>query len=194
MYNLILVGLGLGFMVSSATYLVLNRAQRDIVLDRLHFRKRKVSGAFTPPRSLSPGKQGLPANTPPAAPDYGDVFPPSRRHALSELQPNALMGGGKSAKELGEQPADYSKRVPNMEVCNTDALADHVTATGFTVDEIKRLGNLPDYAALSGVPLPRAYPQFDISKARPRPYRPFRWAYHQTMCMYVRVRDHGYGR
>jgi hypothetical protein len=57
------------------------------------------------------------------------------------------------------------------------------TPTGFSVDDIKSLGDFPDYAALSGVPLPSPYPEHDIDKAKPRPYRPFRWAYHQTMCM-----------
>jgi hypothetical protein len=58
------------------------------------------------------------------------------------------------------------------------------TPTGFSVDDIKKLGDFPDYATLSGVPLPSAYPEHDIGKAMPRPYRPFRWAYHQTMCTY----------
>ena len=31
--------------------------------------------------------------------------------------------------------------------------------------------------------MPQPYHGFDIDKARSRPYRPFRWAYHQTMCM-----------
>jgi hypothetical protein len=42
----------------------------------------------------------------------------------------------------------------------------------------------PDYASLSGIPLPKAYLGFNITRALPRPYRPFRWVYHQTMCMY----------
>ncbi|KAG2421797.1 hypothetical protein HFD88_005773 [Aspergillus terreus] len=49
--------------------------------------------------------------------------------------------------------------------------------------DIKSLGKFPDYAALSGVPLPRSYLEFDINKALPRPYGPFRWAYHQTMSL-----------
>lgn len=55
------------------------------------------------------------------------------------------------------------------------------TPTGFSVAEIKALGDFPDYAELSGVPLPRPYPDFNIDKALPRPYRPLRWNYHQTM-------------
>ena len=53
---------------------------------------------------------------------------------------------------------------------------------GFTMEEIRALGDFPDYATLSGVPLPEAYPEFDIRTAKPRPFRPVRWAYHQTMC------------
>jgi hypothetical protein len=59
------------------------------------------------------------------------------------------------------------------------------TPCGFSTDDIKALGDFPDYATLSGVPLPRPYPEFDIKKAIPRPYRPFRWAYHQTMCKWT---------
>lgn len=41
---------------------------------------------------------------------------------------------------------------------------------------------LPDYSKLTGFPAPKPIPHFDIDNARPRPYRPFRWEYHQTMC------------
>jgi len=55
--------------------------------------------------------------------------------------------------------------------------------TGVSVREIRALGKFPDYAALSGIALPRECEEhFDIERALPRPYRPFRWGYHQTMC------------
>lgn len=57
--------------------------------------------------------------------------------------------------------------------------------TGFTpktAAEVKALGLYPDYEKLSGVPWPAPYEGFVLEKALPRPYRPFRWAYHQTMC------------
>lgn len=59
-----------------------------------------------------------------------------------------------------------------------------LTPTGFTVDEARDLvGNMPDYAELSGIPLPeRVWDDFTIENAQPRPYRPLRWSYHQTMC------------
>ncbi|KAK2467056.1 hypothetical protein APHAL10511_001314 [Amanita phalloides] len=41
----------------------------------------------------------------------------------------------------------------------------------------------PDYAQLTGVPLPNPLVDFKIDDARPRPYRPFRWEYHQTMSL-----------
>ncbi|KAG0126487.1 hypothetical protein HOY82DRAFT_111153 [Tuber indicum] len=50
-------------------------------------------------------------------------------------------------------------------------------------EEIESYGDFPDYAALTGVRLPAPYMEFDIKKALPRPYRPFRWAYHQTMSL-----------
>ena len=183
MYNLVLIAAGLAFLGSSIAFLVSNSKHRDIVLSRLNFRGRKASGSYTPPRSLSPKKQGLPSSdTQPSAPDYSNVFPPSRRHTLTDLLPGALNGEGSPAKELGQKVVDYSKRVPCTEVANAEPLRDHVTATGFTIEEIKRLGDFPDYATLSGVPLPSAYTNFDIKTAQPRPYRPLRWAYHQTMC------------
>ncbi|KAJ4488394.1 hypothetical protein J3R30DRAFT_3280163 [Lentinula aciculospora] len=40
-----------------------------------------------------------------------------------------------------------------------------------------------DYYKLSGVPAPNPLPDFDVDKAKARPYRPFRWSYHQTMSL-----------
>jgi len=56
-------------------------------------------------------------------------------------------------------------------------------ASGFSVKEIKALGDFPDYSEISGVPPPAPYENFDLDKALPRPYRPFRWPYHQTMSL-----------
>ncbi|KAH8810846.1 hypothetical protein F5884DRAFT_842831 [Xylogone sp. PMI_703] len=49
--------------------------------------------------------------------------------------------------------------------------------------DIQSLGEFPNYAKLSGIPLPTPYPEFDHQKAMPRPYRPFRWPHHQTMSL-----------
>jgi len=180
MYTLVPLAFGCVLFAATAIFLAFDSKRRDAVLNRLPIRRRRVTGSLTPPRSLSPGKQGLPPNKPSSAPDYSDIFPPHRREALADVQ---LTGNGKSAADSSKLPPDYSNRVPSEDVCNTDDLSEHVTATGFTVEEIRRLGDFPDYAALSGVPLPQKYEGFDIATAKPRPYRPIRWAYHQTMCM-----------
>jgi hypothetical protein len=181
----VLLAIGIAALATYVGLVLSDRRNRDALFSRYGFRRNRASGAFTPPRSISPEKQGLPPNKPPSSPEYGNVFPPSRRHILSEMPDGALKGSGKSARELGQQEPNYSKRVPSCEIANALELSDHVTATGFTVAEIKRLGDFPDYAALSGIPLPKAYEDFKIETALPRPYRPFRWAYHQTMCEWI---------
>lgn len=42
---------------------------------------------------------------------------------------------------------------------------------------------LPDFAQLTGFPHPKPLHGFNIAYARPRPYRPFRWEYHQNMSL-----------
>ena len=58
----------------------------------------------------------------------------------------------------------------------------YYTPTGFSTLDVRALGRFPDYAALSGVRLPHPVDAaWDISRAVFRPYRPFRWRYHQHM-------------
>ena len=177
--NVVLLALGVVFLVSSLSYLALNPKGRDVVLSRLRGSRQKATGTFTPPRSVSPEKNG----PPPTQQEKDEIFPPHRREALADLAADAMKGPGKSAKELSELPPNYSKLTPDKDACNTDDLLDHTTATAFTVEEIRRLGDFPDYATLSGIPLPSPYKEFNINTAMPRPYRPYRWPYHQTMCM-----------
>lgn len=151
-----------------STLALLKRSRRNVLLERLRVGGRRVSEARTPPRSLSPSKKGTPVEV-----DYSDTFPPSRRFALAEI----LKG-----EELDEPVGDWSKNVLPMETSYLDADETKSLPCGFSVKEIKALGDFPDYATLSGVPLPAPYPEFDIQKALPRPYRPLRWSYHQTMC------------
>jgi hypothetical protein len=182
MLSALLILLGALFIAAATASLVLDGKQRRVVLERFHIRRRRATGSLTPPRSLSPEKQSLPPNKAASTPDFSDVFPPSRRHALADLPPDALRGLGKSPEELSRIAPDYKLRAPSEEVWDAEESPHHVTATGFSVREIKRLGDFPDYAALSGIPLPQEYEGFDIATAKARPYRPIRWAYHQTMC------------
>lgn len=104
-------------------------------------------------------------------------FPPSCRHMLPDTTTDFVT-------DLREQ---HTKLLPDKQRIDPFEHRNHFTPTGVTLREIHHLGDFPDYASLSGVPLPEAYPEFDIAKAAARPYRPFRWAYHQTMCKQAAV-------
>ena len=172
--------LGLAFVIGTISYFVINEKQRHVLLSKFGHKSR-ARESLTPPRSLSPAKQGLPSNTPPGK-EYRDTFPPCRRSALGEITDKNFSVNGKPGKVLSELPHDTKKSIPDKEdnfAPGNDCL---FTPTGFTIEEVKALGDFPDYAALSGVPLPEAYPEFDINTAKARLFRPLRWAYHQTMC------------
>lgn len=182
MPSLYLYIFGIALAIVTVSYFAPDEKRRALLLSRFGLdRQRRLSWA--PSRSPSPAKQELPKKpTLPAGQEYRDTFPPSRRAALAELTDSRFSVGGKSGKGLSELPHNTSKPLPY----DTNVLASqykkHSTPTGFTVEEVKALGNFPDYATLSGVPLPAPYANFDVNTALARPYRPFRWEYHQTMC------------
>ena len=180
MASVLLLLLCASFLVSSAFILFSKQGRRNVLLDRIQFRRRRAtSGSKTPPRDLSPEKK-QPVELP--APDYSDTFPPSRRHTLAELDCDLPSILGRSRDVLANSPPDSRTSCLPFTKSYLDTRKPMYTPCEFSTDEIKALGDFPDYATLSGVPLPRPYHQFDINKAHPRPYRPFRWAYHQTMC------------
>lgn len=172
-----LLGLQAVALSVAVAYFVLNRQSRDAVLKRLHLSRRRDSGAKTPPRSLTPDPKEQ------AAPDYRDVFPPSRRCAFQDCHQELAGKLGKSVDELCDSPAHSRTKCLAIDQPFHEADGSAHTCTEFSVQEIKAMGDFPDYAALSGIRLPTAYPEFDIAKAQPRPYRPVRWAYHQTMSL-----------
>jgi hypothetical protein len=179
--------LGLTFVLSSTLYLLISKRRREIVLDRLRLRRRRTSGARTPPRSFSFQKDESDFLNEPA---YKDVFPPSRRLALAEAAPEFATRFPVLTGSLLQSTADKRPKCIPIDVPFDEADPEALSPTEISVEEIKALGDFPDYATLSGVPLPKPYPEFDIKKALPRPYRPFRWAYHQTMCQYTRTGIH----
>lgn len=155
---------GAVFVFSSVLLLTFHHERRTDVLKRFCSKRWKGSRSKTPPRSLSPEKQNV-YHAP--TPDYSSTFPPSRRSVISTL-------------EVPLQP--HTRCMLPMALSHHNAAGDMLTPCGFSIAEIKALGDFPDYASLSGVPLPKPYHEFDVCRALPRPYRPFRWAYHQTMC------------
>jgi hypothetical protein len=174
----LLLLLGAAFILSSAFLFFFKQDRRNVLLDRMHLRRRRTSGSGTPPRSLSPGKK-QPLSS--SSSDFSDTFPPSRRSVLSEI-PGLPSKLGKSGDALAASPPDSRSKCLPLATSYLEVKEPLYTPCEFSTDEIKALGDFPDYEKLSGVPLPRPYHEFDIKKARPRPYRPFRWNYHQTMC------------
>lgn len=164
---------GLALLGTTVTYIILTRSRGG--------RARKASTAKTPPRSLSPAKKQS-ASPAAYATDYKDVLPPPRREAMLSMKSNIP----KTASEQISEEHVLKNILPMTQ--NYETAEDGLyTSMGFSVKEVKEMEDLPDYSALSGVPLPNAYEEFKIEKALPRPYRPFRWNYHQTMCMFINI-------
>ncbi|KAG8425918.1 hypothetical protein J3459_008612 [Metarhizium acridum] len=115
----------------------------------------------------------------PKSTDYSDVFPPSQRKLLACIEP--ANGGGEDA--CSTSPSKHPEILLDLEEDYRLASPSRIVFSGFSVGEIRSLGSFPNYAALSEVPLPHAANDFDIATARPRPYRPLRWPYNQTMAI-----------
>ncbi|KAF2125986.1 hypothetical protein P153DRAFT_378231 [Dothidotthia symphoricarpi CBS 119687] len=154
---------GAAFIAGSAMVLLCQQGQRNIILARFRISRRRYSGSTTPPRSLSLSEKQVDIPV-----TYSDTFPPSRHSVWSGT---------------GVDSVDPETDVLPLEASYLDAKDSLYTPCGFSIKDIKSLGDFPDYAALSGVRLPQSHPVFDIKNALPRPYRPFRWAYHQTMSL-----------
>lgn len=101
--------------------------------------------------------------------EFEKTFPPSRRDAVV----NSTDPGASEYQALLTTCLE-----PLEKSCRR-------TPTGFSEADIHKLGSFPDYALLSGVRHPKPCPAFDINKAVFRPFRPFRWTYHQTMCEWL---------
>ena len=182
-----LIYLAIAVLLSNIALLALSKSQRETLYVSVSSwtpavaRGRRISSANTPPRSLTPEKK-VPNNAPPPA-GYKDLFPPSSREVLLKLAESLSTA---QKKRIGVREVDqeqFAKNIIPFEADYRGCGPSTYTPTEISMAEIKVLGDFPDYSKLSGVPLPEAYKEFEIEKARPRPYRPFRWAYHQTMCM-----------
>lgn len=175
-----LLWVGLAICLSVITYLSLSQRQKDVIIKRLRLRGRRSSNANTPPRSLSPENKE-PNNAPPKSSEYVTTFMPSQRDilktlSLSEPQREAL-------GDLTFDEKTFTSNIMGWEEDFRTCDESKYVASGFSVKEVKALGDFPDYAELSGVPTPAPYETFELDKAQPRPYRPFRWPYHQTMSL-----------
>ena len=124
-----------------------------------------------------------------STPGLAAAFPPLQREQLREMRGRMPAAQQAALGDLSFDQATFERSLLRLEEDYSTADDDKYVYSGFSVREVKALGDFPDYAALSEVPLPRPYEGFDIDKALPRPYRPFRWAYHQTMCEFCIYTD-----
>ena len=171
-----------GLILSTISLLILNSKHRKHIKDRLAnllgpiTRDQKSADAKTPPRSTTPEKK------PESFPTHEGTLPPSTRGNLSKA---ATVHSNRSKLDSGPlDEAELRKNLLPFDKSYKECGDSAYTPMGISVEEIEALGDFPDYSALSDVPLPQAYTNFDINKAIARPYRPFRWAYHQTMCTF----------
>ena len=185
--SLILVSIGI--LLSGISYLVQTKKQKKAIHEQLSSwlpkisRGRRTSTSKTPPRSLTPEKK-VPNNAPPPN-GYKDIFPPSSRGNLPVWTRSwtSIFGTFKRSENGDTNQELLKKNIIPWEADYRICSSSTYTPMEITIGEVKALGDFPNYSKLSGVPLPEAYKEFEIERAIARPYRPFRWAYHQTMCM-----------
>lgn len=172
--------------ISFAAASLFDVKKRSMLLHRLGVSRYLSSDPKSPTQSSITGisthsKTGIEfAATPPG---LVDIFPPSIKEIVakqSSVEDDQAVFSSivkKTAVALTRRnvlPMTRSYYLPNPQpLC---------TPTGLSTEEIKSLGRFPRYDVLSGVPLPEPYANFNINRALPRPYRPFRFPYHQTMC------------
>ncbi len=186
-----LILFAIGLLLSGISYLVQTKSQKIAIRESVAAwlpnltRGRCTPTSETPPRSLTPEKK-VPNNTPPPS-AYQDIFPPSTRGNLPTWTKSwrSLAAGLKSTNGEAEINQIVSaENVIGFEQDYREASPSTYTPMGISIAEVKALGDFPEYSKLSGVPLPEPYAEFNLETAIPRPYRPFRWAYHQTMCRF----------
>ena len=177
-----LIYLAICLLLSLICFLALGKRQQDLLMSLISAPRsgRRISSSKTPPRSFSPEKK-VPNNVAPLV-DFKDIFPPFRREALLMAGQHHTPEEKKKLQGDDLDEAVIKEGLIGWEANYRDCGLSKYTAMGISMEEINALGDFPDYAELSGVPLPEAYEEFTIKNALPRPYRPLRWAYHQTMC------------
>ncbi|RYP75873.1 hypothetical protein DL771_002137 [Monosporascus sp. 5C6A] len=170
--------LALAVIFSIATFLALNKNGKDARLRRLGPRHK-------PARPSTPSIEEQASAKPLASSVSGFVsaFPPLRRDQLKKMKTSLPLSQQKALGDLLFDQKKFERSLLGFEEDYRAAQDSKFSYSGFSVREIRALGDFPDYASLSEVPLPRPYEDFEIDKAIPRPYRPLRWAYHQTMAL-----------
>lgn len=122
------------------------------------------------------------SNLPATSAQLEDSFPPSQREYLAAIKSHLARPQQRELTDSKPKAELSSSSIIGWEEDYRSCNSSTFIPNGLSVAEIKALGDFPDYSLLSDFPQPSPYVAFDINKAIPRPYRPLRWAYHQTMC------------
>src|SRR5699024_6951777 len=129
------VGLvGILLLAVTGLWFVLDRPAGKGFLHRLRSRSRRASTAGTPPPSISPRRkstEGTPSS------NYVDVLPPLRREALTNLRDNRSTSDTVDEKEV-------KSRILPMAMDYRTCTDQKYTPTGFSVQDIKELGDFPN--------------------------------------------------
>ncbi|KAL9095328.1 MAG: hypothetical protein Q9163_006512, partial [Psora crenata] len=185
-----------GIILSTTALLVLSQRQQKVIMDpmltsltelltwwlALLHPGRRWSTSRTLPGSQTPEKQ-VPGNDAPPTASYRDAFPPSVRENLRAVAASMPEARQKVLKGLPTDEDRFRRNVIPFTADYRDCASSVYTPMKISLEEVKALGDFPDYATLSGVPLPAPYNGFDIGSAITRPYRPFRWPYTQNMSL-----------
>ncbi|EFQ34303.1 hypothetical protein CGRA01v4_03873 [Colletotrichum graminicola] len=163
-YHTATAALGIAAFIGCLIYLI-----SALIDSRKVFSRFNRDPSFSHGTEKTPGKIGQDLS-------YVNSFPPPQRPKLVEL-------GSQYANVEEVDLATATKPLLKLDADYRTASPNEFNFSGFSIADIKSLGDFPDYATLSGVPLPSPLTGFNVDKAVPRPYRPFRWAYHQTMSL-----------
>ncbi|KAI3324306.1 alpha-1,2-mannosyltransferase [Xylariaceae sp. AK1471] len=157
------------------SFLASKSSHKDAVLRRFGL-VRPSSRSSTPTLEKQPLSKS-------SASELAASFPPSQRDLLKKVISTLLPTQQKALGDLSFTQKTFECSLLRFEEDYSTADDSKYVYSGFSIREMKALGDFPDYSTLSDVPMPQPYLDFDINKAKPRPYRPFRWPYHQTMSL-----------
>ncbi|GAW13954.1 hypothetical protein ANO14919_033460 [Xylariales sp. No.14919] len=131
------------------------------------FRRFGFTRGSSRPNTPTLEKQPLPKPLASYISNLVTAFPPSQRDKLKELAPSLSLAQQKVLGNLSFTQTTFERSLLRLEEDYNYADDSNFVYSGFSVREIKVLGDFPDYSTLSGVPMPNPYLDFDIDKARP---------------------------
>lgn len=157
--------LALGVCVLLIAYLASSETQRQAMLERFLLGRPQYV-------NVEAERAPLPSSKPisPCRSEYATTFPPPQRHLLE-------------TPDVDLDEADFKDKLVGFEEDYLACSSNKFLPSGLRIHEVQALGDFPDFSRLTGVPHPQPYNGFGIDRALPRPYRPNRWPYHQTMSL-----------